>query len=361
MLNNFNNIINALFNNWLNKAFFFILNLNCVFIAVVFTVNYSIAQNRNYMGKNLHFSINTQSLAKLKNSDTLLNDKYNFRFSQFSIGYKHELYSKITKKNNTLTFSHISVLPAMQIGKAAFGIRKLDRTLLYLKLSLLGVFHPSIKTTFLVTSTTFANEDEYTLADATLRYAGLFLYNRKVNNIFSYKLGATFTYLFGEPLLLPILGFRYQTSQKSMLNVHFPYSLNWKKQTKIPTLFYGFSLKPTGGINQYQNKLSVDTTNQTLILRRRNIVLTIDLKIINNKSAFLFQLGININPKVQFTNQNNTEVVNNYKFTSGNSLFANITYVWFLSSNNRKPIDSKTIDLQNIADDELLDNLWLDF
>lgn len=361
MHNNLNNITNALFNNWLNKAFLFSAKQYLVLVLLLFSFQFINAQNRNYLGNNISVSFNTQSLSRLKNSDSLINDKYNFRFSQFSIGYKHELYSKINTKSNKLTFNQISVLPSLQIGSTSFGDNNLDRTLINLKLSLLGVFHTSAKNTFLITATTFANEDEYTLADATLRYAGIFLYNRKVNNKFSYRAGATFTYLFGEPLLLPVLGFRYQTSKKSMLNVNLPYSLNWKKQTKIPQLFYGFSLKPNGGINQYQNKLSVDTTNQTLMLRRRTAILTADVRWINKKGSLLFQFGVNLNPKVQFTKQNDNEVVNNFKFSGGNSLFANITYVWFLSNDKRKSSKTKSTDLQNITEDEVIDNSWLDF
>jgi hypothetical protein len=361
MHNNLNKITNALFNNWLNKAFLFSTKQYLVLVVLLFSLRFINAQNRNYLGNNISVSLNTQSLSRLKNSDSLINDKYNFRFSQFSIGYKHELYSKINTKSNKLTFKQISVLPSLQIGTASFGDNNLDRTLINLKLSLLGIFHTSAKNTFLITATTFANEDEYTLADATLRYAGIFLYNRKVNIKFSYRAGATFTYLFGEPLLLPVLGFRYQTSKKSMLNVNLPYSLNWKKQTKIPQLFYGFSLKPNGGINQYQNKLSVDTTNQTLMLRRRTTILTADVRWINKKGSLLFQFGMNLNPKVQFTKQNDNEVVNNFKFSGGNSLFANITYVWFLSNDKRKSYKTKSTDLQNITEDEVIDNSWLDF
>lgn len=361
MHNNLDNISNALFNNWLNKAFLFTAKQYLVIVVLFFATQCAIAQNRNYLGKNLSVSFNTQSLSRLKNSDSILNDRYNFRFSQFSIGYKHELYSKINTKNNTLTFNQISVLPALQVGNATFGTNNLDRTLINLKLSLLGIFHTSAKNTFMVTATTFVNEDEYTLADATLRYAGIFLYNRKVNYKFSYRVGATFTYLFGEPLLLPVLGFRYQTSKKSMLNVNLPYSLNWRKQTQIQQLFYGFSLKPNGGINQYQNKLSVDTTNQTLMLRRRNVVLTADLRWVNQKGTLLFQLGVNLNPKVQFTKQNDNEVVNNFKFNGSNSLFANITYVWFFGPSKRKTAINKNSDLQNITEDEVIDNSWLDF
>jgi hypothetical protein len=97
------------------------------------------------------------------------------------------------------------------------------------------------------------------------------------------------------------------------------------------------------------------------MLRRRTAILTADLKWINKKGSFLFQIGLNLNPKVQFTKQNDNEVINNFKFSGSNSLFANLTYVWFLSNDKRKSSKTKGIDLQNITEDEVIDNSWLDF
>ena len=311
------------------------------------------------MGNNLTFSLNSQSISKLKFSDSTTDSKYNFSNTKFLISYKHSLYSNFTQKEDVLKYSQINVLPSLQIGKVNFGHESLNRTLVNFKIGLSGLFHTTTKNTFLVVANAFANEDEYTLPDATFRYSGMMMYMRKVNPEFLYRAGLTFTYLFGEPLILPVLGFKYKTSEKSMLNVTLPFVINWKKQTKVKKLFYGFTFRPSGGINHYQNKLSVDTTNVTLMLRQRNYQFLGDIRIVNKTNMILFQAGFVGNQKVIFTNEKNNSIVNNFSFNGSNSVYANVIFIWFLNKKPRSNNESKTINSnESINDYELIDDVW---
>ncbi|MCF8428688.1 MAG: DUF6268 family outer membrane beta-barrel protein [Bacteroidia bacterium] len=311
------------------------------------------------MGNNLTFSLNSQSISKLKFNDSTADSKYNFSNTKFVIGYKHSLYSNFTQRDGYLKFTQINVLPSLQIGKMNFGHDNLNRTLINFKLGLSGMFHTSTKNTFLFVVNAFANEDEYTLPDAIFRYSGMMMYTRKVNPKFSYRAGLTFTYLFGEPLVLPVLGFKYKTSEKSMLNVTLPFVINWKKQTKVKKLFYGFTFRPSGGINRYQNKLSVDTTNVTLMLRQRNYQFLGDIRIVNKTNMILFQAGIIGNQKVMFTNENNNTIENNFSFNGSNAVYANVIFIWFLNKKPRNNNESKAINSnESINDYELLDDAW---
>ena len=364
MPNNLKKSTNALFNYWLNKAFLHLKAILFFATFLLFTFDKVIAQSKNYLGNNLTFSINSQSISRLKFNDSTTDSKYNFRNSKFVIGYKHSLYSKFSQKDGNLKFTQIRISPALQVGKANFENDNLNRTLVNLKLGVSGIFHTSNKNTFLIAANAFANEDEYTLPDASFRYSGTLMYIRKVNSKFSYRTGIAFTYLFGEPLALPILGFKYKTSEKSMLNVTLPFVINWRKQTKVQKLFYGFTLRPNGGINRYQNKLSIDTTNVTLMLRQRTYQFLGDLRIINKTNMILFQAGFIGNQKVQFTNENNNSVVNNFSFNGSNSIYANVSFIWFLNKKNKdfsKAIDTKNSIIEpkdSITEDDLLEDIW---
>lgn len=359
MPNHLKNSTSALLNHWFNKAFLR-FNKQFFFAAfLLFLIGKANAQSKNYLGNNLTVSLNSQSISKLKFNDSISDSKYNFSNNKFFIGYKYSLYSSFTQKEGFLKYSQINVLPSLQIGKVNFGHENLNRTLINLKIGLSGIFHTSAKNTFLVVANAFANEDEYTLPDATFRYSGMMLYIRKVNPKFSYRTGLTFTYLFGEPLVLLVLGFKYKTSEKSMLNVTLPFVINWKKQTKVQKLFYGFTFRPSGGINHYQNKLSVDTTNVTLILRQRNYQFLGDIRMINKNNMILFQAGFVGNQKVFFTNENNNSIVNNFSFNGSNSVFANVTFIWFLNKKSNKKQESKAMNAnESINDDELIGDAW---
>lgn len=359
MPNHIINSTNALLNQWFNKAF---LRFNRLFFFTalfLFLFNNANAQSKNYLGNNLTFSLNSQSLSKLKFNDSVPESKYNFSNTKFLIAYKHSLYSNFTQKEGLLKYSQINFLPSLQIGKVNFGHENLNRTLINLKIGISGIFYTSAKNTFLFAANAFANEDEYTLPDATFRYSGMMMYMRKVNPKFSYRTGLTFTYLFGEPLVLPVLGFKYKTSEKSMLNVTLPFIINWKKQTKVQKLFYGFTFRPSGGINHYQNKLSVDSTNATLILRQRNYQFLGDIRMVNKTNMILVQAGFVGNQKVIFTNENNNSIVNNFSFNGSNSVYANITFIWFLNKKSRNKQESRTMNAnESINDDELLNDAW---
>lgn len=349
MLNNFKINTNALFSQLLNKAFLFAVML-------VFSTKIIYCQTNNLLKNNLTFSINTQSLSNTKGNDSAIN---NFRFSNISVAYKYGIYSRSSYTNSNLKLTHISLSPSIRIGNANFFKNNLNRVLVNFRLGLNGLFITSNKNSILVNTTVFANEDEYTFQDALMRYSGIFIFNRKVNQKFSYKVGTTFTYIFGEPLLLPILGFSLKTSPSSKLNVVLPLNINWRKNSKINKFSYGFSLGANGGINRYQNKLSVDTTNTILILRRRSLQFISDLRIKNKNNTIIFQLGFNANQKVSFTNQNDNAVVNNFVFNGSNSLYANITFLWFLKPKSNR--EKNENDYNTVTEDEVIDNSWLDF
>jgi len=349
MLNNLKINTNALFSQLLNKAFLFAVML-------VFSTKIIYCQTNNLLKNYLTFSINTQSLSNTKGNDSAIN---NFRFSNISVAYKYGIYSTSSYTNSNLKVTHISLSPSIRIGNANFFKNNLNRVLVYFRLGLNGLFITSNKNSILVNTTVFANEDEYTFQDALMRYSGIFIFNRKVNQKFSYKVGTTFTYIFGEPLLLPILGFSLKTSPSSKLNVVLPLNINWRKNSKINKFSYGFSLGANGGINRYQNKLSVDTTNTILILRRRSLQFISDLRIKNKNNTIIFQLGFNANQKVSFTNQNDNAVVNNFVFNGSNSLYANITFLWFLKPKSNR--EKNENDYNTITEDEVIDNSWLDF
>lgn len=352
----FLNIKNALLNNWFNKAFLF----NTIIVSCAFFIKINVyAQTSNLQNNYLSFSTNTQSISNLTSKDSTTFNNINFRFSRISLAYKHGIYQYTKYTNNNLKFFDLNISPSLQISNATFGKENLNRTLVNFRLGLNGLFIASNKNSILINANIFANEDEYTFQDALYRYSSILIFNRKVSDKFSYRLGATFTYLFGEPFFLPILGFKVKTSQKSTLNVTLPLGINWRKQSKIDRIQYGFSLRPNGGINRYQNKLSVDTSNTILILRRRAFQFTTDLRIVNKTNLLLFQLGFNTNPRVVFTNQGSNMPVNNFSFNGSNNLYANITFLWFINKKNKK--EKRNNDYNSITEDDVIDNSWLDF
>ena len=231
-------------------------------------------------------------------------------------------------------------------------------------LGLLGIFHTSPKNTFVGIATAMANEDEYTLPNAYLRYAGAFVYSRKVNPKFSYRVGIALSYVFGDPRVLPLLGARWQINKKSILNFTLPLNINYKHSTGNKNLFYGFSSRTFGGYNRFQNKLNIDTINRVLVMRRRSFQISADLKYISRKCIITGQLGINANQNVRFTEEDNNNVVNNFEFTGTNTLFVRIGFIFPVGQvKHRKNKDNKpeSTDSEDRAINDEINDSWLDF
>jgi hypothetical protein len=80
---------------------------------------------------------------------------------------------------------------------------------------------------------------------------------------------------------------------------------------------------------------------------------------VNKTNMILFQAGFVGNQKVFFTNENNNSIVNNFNFNGSNSVFANVTFIWFLNKKSNKKQESKAMNAnESINDDELIDDAW---
>ncbi len=358
MLNSKKKYTNALFKLVLNKAFLFTL-------VAGFGTLHTFGQNRNQLGNFISVNGFVNGQSKLRSNDSLLNNSaYRFDYRQAGISYKHNLFSKFNLIDNNLTFSQVSIIPGLQLAHADFGKDQFTRNFINLSLGLLGIFHTSPKNTFIGAATAMANEDEYTLPNAYLKYAGAFIYTRKVNPKFSYRVGIALSYVFGDPRVLPLLGARWQINKKSILNFTLPLNINYKHSTKYQNLFYGFSSRSFGGYNRFQNKLNIDTINRVLVMRRRSFQISTDLKYIGNKCSIIGQLGINANQNVRFTEEDNNNILNNFEFSGTNTLFARISFIIPVGQvKHRKNKDNKleSVDSEDPAINDEINDSWMDF
>jgi hypothetical protein len=354
MPNNSKICINALFNSVLNKAFLFVA-------LAAWWPKFHFAQNKNQLGNFISVSAQLNGESKLSSKDSSLDSKYNsYRYKQFNLAYKHTLFERYRITDNDLKFTQISIIPNLQWAQADFGKEHFTRNFINLNVSLLGIFHTSNKNTFMGTVSALANEDEYTLPDANLRYTSAFLFARKVNKKFTYRLGVAFSYVFGDARIIPLLGARWQINPKSILNFTLPLNINYKHSTKNPHLFYGFSSRNSGGFNSFQNKLNTDTINRVIAMRRRSFQLSADVKYIGQQYTVLAQVGVNLNQNIRFTGQNNNTVINNFEFNGSNTGFVRINLIIPFGEGKKRKDKAKSDAETNPIHDELNDS-WMDF
>ena len=307
------------------------------------------AQNMQLFSNSLHVNAGIQSISLLSYNNAYSTDKLNLRNSHIGVSYKNLVYNKldISKKK----FSSINLQPSVRVSEANFGLSNLNRTFINVRLGLNGMFGVSEKSIFLVSANTFANEDEFTIQDATLRFNGVAMYHRRVNKKFSYHGGIVYTFVFGSGIYLPIAGLKYQTGSKSIFNFSFPFGISWRQQSQLSNFVYGFSVRPNGGINQYQNKLSFGNENNTLVYRRSSLLFSGQLTYQKKNYKLVFEAGANVRQKFSFTPNDNSSNTNEISLSGTNNLVFNIGYIIFIKNKSKKALVSEK------PSEELIDEL----
>jgi len=98
---------------------------------------------------------------------------------------------------------------------------------------------------------------------------GSLLFMRRVNPKWSYTVGVGYSFLFGQGLGLPLLGFRYRPDRKKQLSVVLPYSITYRIRHNT-RLTSQFQLKPAGGFGiWYSSDYSKENTIKPTFFRRR--------------------------------------------------------------------------------------------
>jgi hypothetical protein len=129
------------------------------------------------------------------------------------------------------------------------------------------------------------NEDEFTISRAKLMYNFSGLYTRKVSRAFSYYLGGAYSYVFGEGLLLPLVGARVSWGRSSRLSMVLPLQVTYRTSLSERMKLQVYA-HPQGGINRFRNRLNVpDSTQDVVMFRHRALALG---------AAFVWQVRNNV-------------------------------------------------------------------
>jgi len=180
-----------------------------------------------------------------------------YRVNQFTLGFNtpvftQDFYSKDSTKISNLhlllTGSYASVAPEFEgiktkhvLSKTSVGIR--------------AIYNTGKKSIFYVELAPFVTKDNGYQYTQKSRLATTVLYNCTVNKFFTYRLGYTRSYIFGNRYHLPYIGFRVGKVDGVSFSVQFPRSITFNVPIGryVRTSFY---TKPQGGLYTFAN---VDT------------------------------------------------------------------------------------------------------
>lgn len=145
--------------------------------------------------------------------------------------------------------------------------------------------------------------------DVKYRFSGLFIVNHRHSATVMYQYGLVFTYAYGRPLPLPVLGIRKKISSTWAVSAILPVSLQFiNKLNKDMSI--GFLIRPAGNRFQLQNKNDFATTSSNVFLQLRQFELGVSWQY---RFARQFSLGAEAGllggGKLKFTEPENRKLI----------------------------------------------------
>ena len=193
----------------------------------------------------------TKNINKITSKTGRLFNSYGFRQSNFGLYVPLLTNTWYRKDSVTLSSFHLLTTGNFATAKPTFGGMAKNPEFYKISIGLRGIYSSGKKNIWFVDFNPFLAEDNINYVP-TWRYATTIVYNRTVSRTFSFRIGYTKTYLFGEGLNLPLLGCRIGPLDNMHLSIQFPRSAEF--DFPIGKKFWGgVFVKPVGGRYNYLN------------------------------------------------------------------------------------------------------------
>ncbi|MES1218866.1 MAG: DUF6268 family outer membrane beta-barrel protein [Bacteroidota bacterium] len=184
-------------------------------------------------------------------------------------GNRNKVIDNIKEDGNP-HFYQVSAHAGFESFYSTIGFLKEQRNFYTASAGLGSVFSSGKKNIILTNlSMGIASDDQLIgTSDLKYRFAGSFIVNHRHSASVMYEYGLVFTYAFGRPLPLPVLGIRKKFSRTWTVSAILPVSLQFTdKLNKDMSL--SFLIRPAGNRFQLQNKNDFNTSSSTVYLQLR--------------------------------------------------------------------------------------------
>lgn len=203
--------------------------------------------------------------------DSLPVDGRYYQFTQRNIGLNAPIYTNTWLSADSSKIESFQLITTINSTKERIesSILNEPRTFRRTSVAVKGIYSDGGKNSYFLAVAPFSSFDQYTSAKKGSRLATVFIYNRTVNEKFSYRLGFMRSFVFGKKLALPIVGFRYGRLD----GVNFNIQLLRNMSLNMPIgrhFYYSIFSRPVGSAYSFKNNFNTGFLNKgtTVELRR---------------------------------------------------------------------------------------------
>lgn len=318
---------------------------------------------KHYFKTTFYADFYTPGKRTLDTVNTVSKKLKSYKISQLSLGFNVPVITKDIYNKDSTRISNMHLLLTGGYSNVALDFEGISKhNFSKTSLGMRGIYNNGKKSIFFAEISPFVTQDNGYNYTKTYRIAATVLYNCSVNESFSFRLGFTRSYLWGNSFNLPYIGVRVGKLDKVNFSVQFPRSVtfNIPMGKYVRTSLY---TKSQGGLYTFANTDSIQLgsiyENKTLYFGRSEFLsgARIDIMPLTFFNLYL-STGFTTRNKIEFfPAKKRTDPLygynNNYKEKIKGSIFINVGCV-FRFGKTRSIYNSQqmynAIDLNNSID-----------
>lgn len=293
---------------------------------------------KHYFNKTLYFDYYSTGKRELDTINQVSKVLSSYQLSQFSMGYTFPMVTRDIYNKDSTKISTLNLLFTGSYSNLKLNFEGIDKhNLTKLSLGCRGFYSNGKKSIFFVELSPFVTQDRGYAYTKTYRLASTVLYNFIANEYFSFRVGYTRSFLWGNRYQLPYVGIRVGKLDKTNFSVQFPrgVTLNIPIGKFVRTSLY---TKPQGGLYTFANtdslKIGSLEDNDKLYFGRYEFLSGLRLDVQpSNFFNFYVSTGFTTRNKIAFYSttlikDNNSTYKNYYSENIKGSIFVNCGLVF---------------------------------
>ncbi len=226
-----------------------------------------------------------------------------YKYSALGMNAKIPLFR--SKPNESGRFFEASLHADFQTTSASFGFIDNTRNFLNGSFGLGAVAFNGGKNIMVMNAAIGLAADKGVIDKSNTRYrfSGAFIINHQHSSKTVYQYGVAFTYAYGKPLPLPVLGIRTKLSDNWIFSTLLPVEVSFINKLNAKTGL-SFFIRPSGNRYQFDNRSNFNTQASTVFLQLREFQVGMGLNYkISKEFIFTADAGFLVGGQLKFTEQ----------------------------------------------------------